>query len=546
MERDFEVERHPLLRCLPWLACLVGMLAQFRPMVFSGFGQMHSGLGDARLVNFTFEHGWRWLRQVPPHENFWQPPIFHPHPNVSAFTDVLLGFGPLYWLPRLLGAAPDTALQWWMLLVYALNFAAGWFLLRHGVKLGVLASTAGALLTAVISVAWTPHLQLFPFFYVLTALLALLRIFDDGDAAPTVLARRGWIGVFFACAVLQLWSAIYAFFFFGLLTAVAGALALVRSRTRERLLQGLRRDAGAWLLAAALAAGATAPLVARYGMTVDETGYRHYSTETVARPWSWIVAGDEDPLLGWLRDEGGPLPREPHPFGIGLVTFCVGAAGLLAARRRRLVQVLGAATLTMMFLGTIYGAWTPWRWIFELVPGAGGIRAPHRMTMILIPGAVLGLALAFDRVAERRGVWLAVLLAAACIAERARERETIDKVFVRAHVAALAERVDPAADAFLLVGTGREAAWVDDDAAWVALATGKPAINGRYGNFPKNYEIRHHDGYETGSEEGRRALEAALQAWVDDWGMERSGVQWIEYEALTRRLMEERALRWAR
>ena len=522
------------LTFMPWFACLVGLLAQFRFMIFSGFGQTHGGLGDSRLVNFTLEHGYRWFRQITPHEDFWRPPIFYPYPNASAYTDTMLGFAPLYWVPRLLGAAPDTALQWWMLIVYGLNFASAYALLRRGAKLPIPASGAGALLLAMVSEAWASHLQLFPFFYVMLALLALFRIFDEGEGAPATTARRGWICVFSACAVLQFWSAVYPFFFFGLLAAIAVVVALALSKTRRMFVQRVRCDAGIWILVAAVSAAAAAPLLLRYRVTAEEAGYRNYSERTVARPYSWIVTGPNDPLLGWLLKPAGPRPPPARSTGIGLLTFCVAAAGLFASRRRVSVQVIGIATLVVMLLATMYWGSSPWRLIYEIVPGAGGIRAQYRVTMSLIPAAVLGVGLACGGALQRRRWLLALLLVSICVAEHFHTRNTIDKHFVREHVAGIAARVDPEHEAFLLVGTGLDAAWVNDDAAWVALATGLPAINGRYGNFPNSYDIRHHDVFDEDDDDSRRKLETALEEWLNLWDIDRREVQWIEYEALTR------------
>ena len=197
------------------------------------------------------------------------------------------------------------------------------------------------------------------------------------------------------------------------------------------------------------------------------------------------------------------------------------------------VQVITIATLVMMLLGTMYWEFSPWRLIREFVPGAGGIRFHYRVTMSLIPAAVLGVALACDGALRRGHWWLALFLVSIVVAERFQTRSTIDKEFVREHVAGLAERVDPNYEAFLLVGTGLNALSVDIDAAWVALATGTPTINGRYGNAPSSYEIREHDRFEKNDAKGRRKLEMALQEWLDLWDIDRSEVQWIEYEALT-------------
>jgi len=519
-----------VLILLPSLACLTGLLMQFRFMIFSGLGQIQGGLGDGRLVGFTLEHGYRWLLQIEPHQDFWKPPIFFPYPNASAFTDTMLGFAPLYWLPRLLGAAPDTALQWWTLIVYGLNFSAGYALLRKGPGLGILSSSAGALLVGIISVAWIGHLQLFPFFYVLLAMLALYRIHDTGDGAPGDGARRAWIGVFCACAVLQLWGGVYTFLFFGLLAALALIVSLSLRNVRPTVVQHLRRDAIIWILGLALSAAAVAPLVDRYGMTAEESGYRHYTTVNIPSAHSWILLPQQ---AEWLSQRQVPISPDFRSKGIGLLTFGVGLAGLRVRRRLTSVQVLGIATLMLMLLGTRYGDFSPWRLIYEIVPGAGAIRAHHRLTMIVIPAAVIGVALACEAALRRRRWLLAVLLVAVCIGERSVTQKTIDKQFVRDHVLQVAERVDPGSEAFLLLPTNRDARWVADDAAAVALATGTPAVNGRYGNFPDSYGIRRliHPSEE---DPDRRKLKKALAEWLDKWGVDPDGVQLIEYEGLTK------------
>lgn len=528
------VIQRPWVDMLPWFTCLMGLLIQYHLMIFSGFRYMHRGLGDARLVNFTLEHGYRWLRQVAPHEDFWKAPIFFPYPTASAFTDTQLGFAPPYWLARLLGAAPDTALQWWILTIYVLNFCAAYALLRRGTKLSKPVSSAGALLLVTISIAWSPHLQLLPFFYMLTALLALFRIFDPGENAPGTTTRRVWIAVFFACFVLQLWAAVYAFFFFGLLTAMAIIVALTLSASRRVSIRRIRRDAGVWILLAALSAAAVMPLLQHYTATAEETSYRNYHEASIARPHSWIVMGGQDRAFGWLQKTGGPLPTHPRSLGIGLLTFSFAAAGLFTFRRRISVQLLSISTLALAALGTMYWGFSPWQWIHEWVPGADGIRAQYRITMIFVPAAVIGVALACHGALQRGRLVLAVLLFSLSLAERFHFRSMVDKNFIRGHVSGIAERIDTGYKAFILVSPGRECHWVSDDAAWVALATGVPTINGRYGNFPADYEIRHHDCYSKGDDPGRRELESALEDWLKPWGIERSEIQWIEYQSLSR------------
>ncbi|NQZ69797.1 MAG: hypothetical protein HRT89_17195, partial [Lentisphaeria bacterium] len=290
---------------LPWAVCLVSVLVQYRSAIFSGFKQMHGGLGDARLVNFTLEHGYRWLMQVAPHKDFWQAPIFHPFPTASAFTDTMLGFGFPYWIFRSLGVGPHSAMQWWFISIYILNFAAAYFLLRKGLKLGISASTAAALFVAIKSSSWG-HPQLCPFFFMLIALLALFRILDSEESAPQQNGRRSWIVIFAACFVLQVWSAVYAFFFFGLLVLVALIVSLIWDKTRTALTQVIKKDLATWIIVCIISLMAMAPLISKYRGTAADKGYRRYSKSSIARPYSWVISQSEAFLIK------GFMPKESN------------------------------------------------------------------------------------------------------------------------------------------------------------------------------------------------------------------------------------------
>ena len=165
--------------CLPAAAWLTGMAILFHPTVLSGFRRTQVGLGDGRLVNHVLEHGYRWVMRHDGHQNFWNVPLFHPETNVTAYTDVLLGAGPLYWVWRWIGCDPDTAFQLWMITVRTLNYVAAYWLLRRCFGVSGWAATCGAYLmtfTVGLRVAYE-HPQLAPMFYVWLAVGALQRIF---------------------------------------------------------------------------------------------------------------------------------------------------------------------------------------------------------------------------------------------------------------------------------------------------------------------------------------------------------------------------------
>src|SRR5262249_985129 len=92
-----------------------GLLLAFYPVLFTRFPDIPGDHGDARLINYLLEPGWRWVCREPLHRHLWDLPFFHPVANTGAYSDLLISAGPLYWPWRALGVAPETAFQLWML-----------------------------------------------------------------------------------------------------------------------------------------------------------------------------------------------------------------------------------------------------------------------------------------------------------------------------------------------------------------------------------------------------------------------------------------------
>lgn len=502
----------------------------FGPQLASGLRLMIGLQRDPRLVNYTLEHGYRWVMRYPLHSDFWQTPLFYPYPNVTAFTDLLVGLGPLYWIWRWLGAEPDTAFQLWLLLCWSLNFWVAYLLLRRGFEVGRMPGSLGATLVAFSGAQVTRlhHPQLIPLFLVLLGTLSVLRIFSSRRPA----ARRGWLVVLLASIVLQAYTAFYPFFFFGLLLALALAWGLTLRAPRERLFGLVRDDAvlvgGALLLAALL----LAPLALRYLAVADELGLRPFMTKYAPRPASWFLLGEDNYLFGWLQRTGGPfasLSDMEHSAGIGFLSPLFALWGLLAARRRPAASILLLATASMMLIATMFGDFSLWRWVHAHVPGAGGIRAIARASMILSLAVPIGAALLLERLAHSGRYALCGAIALLCLIEQPRAPFLhVSKLATRHKIEALAERVEDRCVAFLLVYRGPPGHLLEDDyAAWVQLATRKPTVNGRYGNNPKHWKLFRFQS--DGAVPDRQRLRRALDDWLERYAVDPRRVCWIEY-----------------
>lgn len=510
-----------LRRTVPVVLCLAGLLAFAWPWFTSGFDLVNRSLSDGRLVNYTLEHGYRWLAGFPLHADFWSPPIHYPYGNTSAFTDCMLGHGPPYWIWRALAFEPDTAFQLWTMSVFALNFACTYLLLVRGFGVGTVGASVGALLLAMLGGERSGHPQLVPLYFPILGLLALLRIFQDGER-QTARERRAWIVAFFSAGVLQAWSAVYVFFFSALLCALGVLVGNLRASWRRAFAQALRRDAVFWVLGGVLAALGLGPLVARYGTTAEVLGYREFVPETVPH------------LLGWVYRQPARYPLEvgfaPRTPALGPITFVAAAVGLWHLRARAAVQVLLGSLGLLAILGSRYLDLTPWEHLHRWVPGAGGIRGMFRAPLMVGPVAALGVGLLVRRGQRLVGSLLSVLLLLGVWREHRPRADYTSRAQVRAHVAALAARVDPEARAFF-AWSRRPHARCADDAAWASLRAGVPTINGRYGNCPPGYRLTDDHMNELAGQPG--ALERALDDWLAQHGIARGEIQVIEYEAYT-------------
>src|SRR5690242_4830566 len=96
---------------------LVGILFAYYPTFSSSFRLMQNDPGDSLFNNYILEHGYRWVTQQPLHTAFWDAPFFFPERNVTAYSDILLGAAPIYWLWRVFNFLPDTAFQLWLIAV---------------------------------------------------------------------------------------------------------------------------------------------------------------------------------------------------------------------------------------------------------------------------------------------------------------------------------------------------------------------------------------------------------------------------------------------
>lgn len=506
----------------PLLWCVVGLLAAGYPTILSGFANVQGGLGDPLLVNFTLEHSFRWVAEMPLADDLWSPPIFYPVRDVATYTDLLFGVAPIYWSWRWLGFTPHTAYQLWMLSCWALNFLTYYLLLNRGIRVTGFAAGAGAALFAFGSPRFANimHQQLVPQFFLVVSLWAAVELTRSSNRS----SRRGtdwlWTALLIAGLTLQFLTAVYPLIFSLIAAAAALAIGCLSRSCRRTLLRVLGRIAIPLTVLTTLAAVIAAPVFLKYLQTSVIVGPRQYSVTRLPNMSSWFLMGKFNVLYGWLHD-WLTFPRSDWPLhhnGLGFFTPILCAIGLWKGRGNRLVQFL-VIGLTALFICTLRWPWNHslWPLIREVVPGAAALRAVARVGMMALFPAAVGLAFFMDRVAARR-TWLLALFSFLVMAEQIHFPLVFDKDAFETQVENISSRIPNDSEAFLLTTTvEKSTANPHDVAPWVSFVTNVPTINGRYGNRPREWRLRH---VEATTQEQTEVIRLSLQQWITDHSLD--------------------------
>jgi len=502
------------------VAAGASLLLALHTLLASGLQRVPGDPGDVRFVHYCIEHTWAWLAGHPLHRRFWDLPFFFPAPDTGAYSDVLLGVAPPYWVFRALGAGSEGAYVGWLLCSTALNAAVATWLFRGALGVRWLAAATGGVLVAAGAprVHLINHPQLICTYWLLAAVgfgVMALR------APGTRRARVAWVlgGV---AAAAQAWASYYLWWFLAFGAAIAFLVGLALGSTRPRVLDALRRDWPAIAVAGALSLLLVLPLFRAWWNAAQAVGLRDARDVFLARGQSWLNIGPDSWWWGALvrSSPGMRYQTNEQQYGIGLLTTVAVAFGFWRARHRGGVVVLGLTAVLLLLLATQVGPWraaAPWNVVYALVPGARGIRAVPRVGLVLLVAWGAGLALAVDALARSRPR-LAAVLVLLCVAEQGVADRSFVPALDRERVNRIAREVPPSCAAFFYSPPpdGWPPWHAQIDALWVADEARVPTVNGYSGNSPPGWDLQ--DCFVRGPAD-RARLDAALAAWVQRWGL---------------------------
>ena len=405
-----------MIRLLPWLAALLGTFVYHRYTISSGFDAVQADIGDSRYIAFMLEH---WNVWAHGHARLGSPLMFWPRQGTLGYSDALAGMGLVHVLLRASGLGVFVAMNLQLVLLSLAAFAAGYWFLRRGFRIGVPAATVGAYFFAFSwpGFAELVHVQMqFTFELPLMALFALEAL-RDGPALARV--AFGWrvlavVTLLFATCATTVYMAEFALLF---LTLIIG-ITLLRRGARQSYGCIIRRHWPALLAGMALAALLAWPIAHVYLPVMQQSGGRDWAEvrRFLFDPADLFWMGRENYVWGWLFGHWHARTLENWAgkrVGVGLIATlawlaaCTWAVRMLAGmgrgpldrggRDRAIAGVAILVTAGLQLATLRVGDASPWWLIWTVFPGMGGIRTIGRLQLV----AALPMGLAFALLIER-------------------------------------------------------------------------------------------------------------------------------------------------
>ena len=429
------------------LVFVVAMVLFFRTPILSGFDLGFSDRADGMIEISILEH-WR---NVLSGAAAWNVTgYFHPYTDTLGYNDGYFLYGLVYSFWRLF-ADPFHADTLNILTFKTIGFVAAWLLVARTLDWGRYAAALVALLWTIASniSLQAGHQQLHSVALLPVAMMlaiGIVRAEQEGRYRRARLLAVALAALMAAWLLTAYYMAWFTIFSAGLFAVCWCALS---GNWRPTKLLGLAcRHAGTLACAGAAFIVLIIPFLTVYLPKVNETGgqpYFHMLGYLVTPLIDMINVGADNYVWGWIFRPlfalvHAILPADPalprrvlggeHEAGLPLILFIlvVTAAWRIIVRRRvgqdRPVSVeLRAFALAMMvawLLTLQFWVASPWGLVFELVPGAKGMRVVSRYQLwLVLPFLLLVVAVWRERAGllARSKPWLAVLIVALLVAE---------------------------------------------------------------------------------------------------------------------------------
>ncbi len=511
LDRLLNVRRIELQELISWSVILtiflIGLwLIVIRPLG-PNFSRLPGDLGDTRFNNYILEHDFRWITGQD--ESLWNAPFFYPYPNTLAFSDNHLGSMLFYSVFRWAGLNRETALQYWYVLSYLLNFGACAYVLKR-LDLKPLAIGMGAFFFTfgLPVLAQEGHLQL-SYRYCIPLASYFLWLYSQERHLKALLLVFLW-------SVWQFYISIYlGYFMCLLLVALASCIPFAESPSFLHVLQywpkilkeswkKARKQSRIYFLVLLIILSFVLGYLFSHYVSVSHVYGFSRSWEDVSkmlpRIQSYLIS-DHSKLwqpLAYLTSTISDY-RHEHQLFIGVSGILLLIVGLVwrfeAPNKKIAVLFLGSAGLIILLTLHI-GNFSLYK-IFWNLPGINSIRAVTRVILVFMWPISLFIAVEADallRNSSKSIDYRAIVLLFLCLM-------VVESVFFR-HASfskeesntrlqnlheQIPERIPD--NPLLIIWNPDESLWYlpEIDAMLLSQDLGWPVLNGYSGNLPDGY-----------------------------------------------------------
>jgi hypothetical protein len=481
--------------------------------------RMPGDRGDGRFIPFCLEHEYQSLRG---NGSFASPPFFYPAKGTLGYSDVLLGFLPFYSSFRLIGFDPFGSMQGVLWIGTLLAFFLAFGFLRRGIGFGLIPSALGAAFYAFNNPRFqmTNHYQIQAGFLLPAAAWLIASSLRNPKPKENGLDLR-WAGALLLIDVQLLTS--YYLGWFALAWGFIFLLGMALDpATREGLREYVHRQRRSLFVAVAAFFVGLIPFFLIYLPAFASQAPRKYDDYLSLMPtWgSWFWMGALHPIeKSWASllgmDSDFCLEPELRMSWGWMVWLVLGLAlGVFLRdlqkgdsdenKHSRHWVAPWAATLVLGLMVLHWGEFSPWRWVFQYVPGASAIRGVGRIAVFM----TLPVSVALAWVCQRSGIWAeglsdakrrwfvvgAMVFVCLTVAEQFSPPPSPGYSASKesARLTQLAAGIPRNCEAFYIIlppqTPGSSAEW-SLDAAWAAQVSGVPTLHGYSGTEPPGWNL---------------------------------------------------------
>ena len=367
------------------------------PLVLHMRSRIAPDLGDP--VRTAWQIAWVGHAMLHSPLHIFDSNAFYPHPFSLAFSDSLLGYGPVAFFGH---GTVATLVRYNLLFlwIWSLCFVGAYLLARElGLRWIGAAATAAAFAYADYRVTEAGHFQVISSGGLALGMFLLLRGYRRGSRG---LVLAGWLvsawqvslgftlGLQYSYLLVVLGLLVLAYWWFGRLTPGPAWKSPEQDGGSSRGPLIPRRLLAVTIIGIAVLGTVTVYQARPYLRVAAEYPTAKRTIKEVknysAGPAAWFAASSENRVWGSVTSGMRAKVHSKNesvffPGGLVLVLALIGLiAGSVYTRRLRLGLAIGIVTCSILALGFgLTGAGYPYRLLFDYAPGWDGVRVPGRI-----------------------------------------------------------------------------------------------------------------------------------------------------------------------